>query len=114
MTTSIERYMRQVSWMAEFGAVGNFVEREYQQERTRIERQLRQTLQREHVDGHVEVTDAGPAAAIMQMASRFDAELVVVGAVGAGWLERVRLGRVADKIIRHAPCSVLAARPPAT
>ena len=114
VATSIERYLRQVSWMAEFGAVGNFVEGEYQEERTKIERQLCQTLQREHIDGHVEVTDAGPAAVIMEAASRFDAELVVVGAVGAGWLERVRLGRVAEKIIRHAPCSVLVARAPAT
>lgn len=41
--------------------------------------------------------------------ARFD--LVVVGTHGRTGIARVLLGSVADKVVRHAPCSVLAARP---
>jgi nucleotide-binding universal stress UspA family protein len=111
--TSIERYMRDVGWMAEFGAVGNYVEEEYQAERTKAEKQLRHVLERQGVDGDIEVTDVAAAAALIQHASRLDADLLVVGAVGAGWLQRLLIGHVAEKIVRHAPCSVLVVREPA-
>ena len=38
-------------------------------------------------------------------------DLVVVGTHGRTGLARVLLGSVAEQIVRHAPCSVLAARP---
>ncbi|HEX6837533.1 MAG TPA: universal stress protein [Polyangia bacterium] len=110
LMTSIEKYMREVSWMSGFGAAGDFVEREYQDERQKTERQLRQLLEREQITGDVEVTDLSPAAAMIETAGRIDADLVVIGAVGARWLERLRLGRVAEKLARHAPCSVLVVR----
>lgn len=38
-------------------------------------------------------------------------DLVVVGTHGRTGLARVLLGSVAEQVVRHAPCSVLAARP---
>lgn len=38
-------------------------------------------------------------------------DLVVVGTHGRSGLARVLLGSVAEQVVRHAPCSVLAARP---
>jgi nucleotide-binding universal stress UspA family protein len=39
------------------------------------------------------------------------ADLVVVGSRGLGGLSRFLLGSVSDRVARHAPCSVLLARP---
>ncbi len=41
--------------------------------------------------------------------ARFD--LAVIGSRGRTGIARVLLGSVADKVVRHAPCSVLVARP---
>jgi len=38
-------------------------------------------------------------------------DLVVLGTHGRTGLERILLGSVAEKVVRHAPCSVLAVRP---
>jgi nucleotide-binding universal stress UspA family protein len=38
-------------------------------------------------------------------------ELVVIGTHGRSGLSRILLGSVAEKVVRHAPCSVLAVRP---
>ena len=41
------------------------------------------------------------------------ADLVVIGTHGRGGLDRALLGSVADRVIRLAPCPVLAVREPA-
>jgi nucleotide-binding universal stress UspA family protein len=41
-------------------------------------------------------------------------ELCVIGTHGRTGLSRILLGSVAEKVIRHAPCSVLAVRPDST
>lgn len=51
-----------------------------------------------------------PAPAIVRLAEQMGASLIVVGSGKKSTLERVALGSVADKIVRHAPCSVLLAR----
>jgi nucleotide-binding universal stress UspA family protein len=49
---------------------------------------------------------------IVETLGRDDAfDLVVMGTHGRTGLARVLLGSVTEKVIRHAPCSVLAARP---
>lgn len=54
---------------------------------------------------------AGPAArAIVEEAEAWNAELIVVGSHGRGFWKRAWFGSVADKIVDHAPCSVLTVR----
>jgi nucleotide-binding universal stress UspA family protein len=50
-------------------------------------------------------------AEIVDRAESVRADLVVVGNQGASGLARVVLGSVADKVVRHAHCPVLVARP---
>lgn len=56
------------------------------------------------------VAAGDPAATIVQMAEDLPAELLVVGCHGRTGLERLLVGSVAEKVIRAAPCSVLAVR----
>ena len=51
-----------------------------------------------------------PAHAICEHAAQVKAGLVVVGTRSPSDIERVLLGSVADRVVRHAPCSVLVVR----
>jgi nucleotide-binding universal stress UspA family protein len=59
----------------------------------------------------VDVDFGEPYAAIVKRAEETGAGLLVVGSTGATELEQVYLGSVAEKVVRYAHCSVLAARP---
>ena len=52
-----------------------------------------------------------PAAAIVQVAVDYDADMIVVGTHGRRGLERLLVGSVAQEIVRSASCPVLIARP---
>lgn len=52
-----------------------------------------------------------PWREIASAAGRLDADLVVVGTVGRRGFARLALGSVAEKVIRHAGCSVFVVRP---
>lgn len=56
------------------------------------------------------VLNGGPSAMIHDLAVERGAELVVVGTHGRTGLARLALGSVAESIIRHVSCSVLAVR----
>jgi nucleotide-binding universal stress UspA family protein len=51
-----------------------------------------------------------PAAEIVRIAQEQDADLLIIGARGQTRAEPFRLGGVAEKLVRFAPCSVLVAR----
>ena len=62
----------------------------------------------------VHATLGKPAALLLDMCTRHEAELLVVGTHGRRGLERMVLGSVAETLVRDAPCDVLVARPTAT
>jgi nucleotide-binding universal stress UspA family protein len=53
-----------------------------------------------------------PAEEIVAYAVANAIDLIVVGVTGRGALNRMIMGSVADKVLRHAPCPVLAVRHP--
>jgi nucleotide-binding universal stress UspA family protein len=60
----------------------------------------------------VEVWHGDPALALIQGAERSQADLVVVGSHGHSAVERFFIGSVSEKVLRHAPCSVLMVKRP--
>ncbi len=53
----------------------------------------------------------GPAArVIVEEASEWGADLIVVGSHGYGFWQRSLLGSVSNSVVHHAPCSVLVVR----
>lgn len=50
-------------------------------------------------------------AAVVRRAEAFGADLIVVGSHGRTGISRMLLGSVAERVVRHAHCAVLVARP---
>jgi nucleotide-binding universal stress UspA family protein len=61
----------------------------------------------------IDVRSGDPAHEIVQAASEWEADLIVLGSRGRTALTRLLLGSVARKVVAHAPCSVLIKRLPA-
>jgi len=72
---------------------------------------LADTLVHLGISGDIEVTEGPPSEAIVEVARRTHAELVVIGTSGLSGIDRLLLGSVASRVVREAPCSVLVARP---
>jgi nucleotide-binding universal stress UspA family protein len=60
------------------------------------------------------VRDGTPYVEIVELAETLAAELVVVGSHGPDGLAHAFLGSVAERVVRHAHCPVLVARPHAS
>ena len=56
------------------------------------------------------IVEGDPAETIMETASQWGADLIVLGSDGRGRLAHFLLGSTADAVIRRAPCPVLTAR----
>ena len=79
------------------------------------EEQLEQRVGEARAAGHTAraVIRAGaPHAEIVAAVRDEQADLVVLGTQGRGGIDRALLGSVADRVIRTAPCPVLAVREP--
>jgi nucleotide-binding universal stress UspA family protein len=107
---SVERQMDLVRGMTSFGASHGFVQSEYEGVCAEARKQLLEQLHSVGGEGDTVVFDGAAAPAIVRAAADLDADLVVIGATGATGFKRAQLGRVAEKIVRAAPCSVLVAR----
>ena len=60
-----------------------------------------------------EVREGRPAECILDFAEAHDADLIVAGREGLGFLERLMVGSVSASLLRRASCSLFVAREPA-
>lgn len=58
------------------------------------------------------LSQAQPSTAIVELADKIGADLIVIGTRGLSGLKHVMLGSVAERTVRHAPCPVLTVRDP--
>lgn len=65
---------------------------------------------REPASFSVRIVHGSPGAAILTEAEALGVDLVVVGSRGLSGLDRLLLGSVAERVVRHAHCPVLVAR----
>ncbi|HXU74169.1 MAG TPA: universal stress protein [Polyangia bacterium] len=107
---SIHKELETALGMSSFGSGYQFMDHERGDLRTKAEQKLRDLMERADVTGDAVVTEGAPAAELVQLADELGAELAVVGATGRTALRRMHIGKVAERIVRHAPCSVLVVR----
>ena len=72
--------------------------------------EIRRDLVRQGVDAGAEVSSRLPVDAILESAEKTRADLIVMGTHGRAGLERALLGSVAERILRLAPCPVIAVK----
>ncbi|WP_038247170.1 universal stress protein [Ghiorsea bivora] len=61
---------------------------------------------------HLEDTQGSPARTICNFAQAMPADLIIIGRHGEkGVLEHLLLGSTAERVVQHAPCSVLVTMP---
>lgn len=71
---------------------------------------LVQKVATEGVAATPHLTEGAAAPAIVRLAERLGADLIVMGTRGHTGLKHVLLGSVAEHTLRHAPCSVMAVK----
>ncbi len=64
------------------------------------------------VDVHTTVLSASPQDALDSIAARVKADLIVTGSRDLHGMKHALLGSVAERTVRHAPCSVLTVKAP--
>lgn len=66
----------------------------------------------EHHDAEARYVEleGNPADAVIELAEKEDADLIVIGSRGLGAVERFVLGSTSERVVRHASCPVLVAR----
>jgi nucleotide-binding universal stress UspA family protein len=90
------------------GAAAHFQTLEEDRQRAPVRVQAARARLASAISAAVEsaVLEGDPADVIVDDASRWHADLVVVGTHGRGGLKRLVLGSVAEGVVRRAPCSV--------
>ncbi len=64
------------------------------------------------LSGEIILAHGVPWHEILNCVQTHHASLIVMGTHGHSGVRRLMLGSVAEKVLRHAPCSVLVTRPP--
>jgi nucleotide-binding universal stress UspA family protein len=67
-------------------------------------------LRERGIEPQIVAADGEPADALVQAARDADADIVVVGGTGSGFVARTLLGSTAENAVRRAPCDVLVVR----
>jgi nucleotide-binding universal stress UspA family protein len=93
-----------------FGYAGTLPSPEQEAERDRQLAEAEEALARVGIPVTRARRVGDPATAILDVAERDGAELIVMGTRGLGTAERWLIGSVSDKVLHHAHCSVLVAR----
>jgi len=81
-----------------------------EQVRDTAQRDLGNALRRFELQGHRRIVEGAPSSSILKTAEELGVELIILGTRGRTGLRRLLLGSVAEKVIRHARCSVLVVR----
>ncbi len=88
-------------------------EREHEAERRQAQQQLQEFMAKQPEPfrrAEALVLEGQPAEQILKLVAERQVDLIVMGSVGKGMFERMLIGSTSDKVLNHAPCSVLVAR----
>ena len=102
-------YQGQSSWMLRTGSFDQLLLRSRQLAQEEVE-SLTGPFEDAGIQVHAELSDLGPDKALIEAAERHNADLVVVGTHGHTGLKRLTVARIAQRVVRNSPCSVLVAR----
>jgi nucleotide-binding universal stress UspA family protein len=106
-------YQGQSSWMLKTKTYERLVQRSRRLAQEEVH-SLAKPYLAAGIQVQAEVSDLGPDKALIAAVERHDAELLVVGTHGYTGIKRMTMARIAQRVVRNSPCSVLVARATAT
>ncbi len=77
-----------------------------EEHRAALER-IRRAVESEHIDVEYDLQFGDPAEALVELAERPHAHLIVVGTREPGFIDRLLTGSVSQAVARHSRCDVL-------
>jgi nucleotide-binding universal stress UspA family protein len=91
-----------------YDAGGNLEEtqRQITSQAARLTAEVAKTVQASGLTAETAVRDGDPRSVIIDEATEWDADLIVVGSHGYTGIKRLLLGSIAQSVVSHAPCSV--------
>lgn len=89
------------------GSKWNVMEETLRQEGDDAIQYAKQIAEDKEIDYEGVVVEGDPAHAILEFAKQNKVDLIIMGTLGKGGLERFLLGSVTDKVVRHSKTSVL-------
>ena len=89
------------------GSKWNVMEETLRQEGDDAIQYAKQVAEDKEIDYEGVVVEGDPAHAILEFAKQNKVDLIIMGTLGKGGLERFLLGSVTDKVVRHSKTSVL-------
>ena len=87
-----------------------YAERVQEELAATVERELQATGTKERIHFNIHARIGHAAKEILELAREIGSDLIIVGSKGHTGLERIVLGSVAEKVVRHAKCTVEVAR----
>jgi len=84
---------------------------EMAREGERAVKRVQKLAEKEGVACSTHVVEGDAAVAVLEFAEEHDCDLIVMGSVGKGALEKVLVGSVTSKVVERAQCSVQVVRP---
>lgn len=102
-------YQGQASWMLRSQSFDQLIRRSRRLAQDEVA-SLAEPFEAAGIQVQSEVSDLGPDKAIIEAAERHNADLVVVGTHGHTGFKRLTMARIAQRVVRNSPCSVLVAR----
>jgi nucleotide-binding universal stress UspA family protein len=91
-----------------YDAGGNLEEtrRQITSQAERLTAEVAETVRASGLTVETAVRDGDPRSVIIDEATEWDSDLIVVGSHGYSGIKRLLLGSVAQSVVSHAPCSV--------
>lgn len=89
------------------GSKWNVMEETLRQEGDDAIQYAKQVAEDKEIDYEGVVVEGDPVRAILEFAKQNKVDLIIMGTLGKGGLERFLLGSVTDKVVRHSKTSVL-------
>jgi nucleotide-binding universal stress UspA family protein len=112
LVAAVQPYTPPATEIVMAGATMEEVRRQQTTEATQLTSRVADVLRKGGLEIETAIRDGDPRSAIVDEASDWGADLIVMGSHGRTGLKRWLLGSVAGSVVSHAPCSVEVVRRP--
>jgi nucleotide-binding universal stress UspA family protein len=106
IVSAVQPYTPPVTEIVLAGATLESITRQQTEQAAQLTSQVAESVRQAGLEVETAVRQGDPRSAIVDEASEWRADLIVLGSHGRTGIKRLLLGSVAGSVVSHAPCSV--------